>query len=286
MRKIVIATCSRWPDLSASDRLYAEALTARGCAVAAAPWNRLPEPFHAADAVVLRSTWDYHYELGRFTAWLDDLERRGVPVYNPPDLVRWNLAKSYLLDLGARGVPVPSTHIVRRDPAAVAAAFALTGWDRAVVKPAAGASGHNVRLVERREIDAVLSGLQPDGDADRLVVQEFLPEIRETGELACVFFDGQFSHAFWRRPAPGEFRVNSQYGAWLEPTSPAEATVGRARAVLDALPVTPLYARVDGLPRADAFLLMELELIEPGLALELAEGAADRFAEATIRRLL
>jgi hypothetical protein len=174
MQRILIARCNRWPELSASDRLYADALIARGSEVDAAPWNGPPEPFRSADVVVLRSTWDYHYELDRFATWLDDLERRGVPVYNSPDLVRWNLT--------------------------------------------------------------------------------------------------------------GEFRVNSQYGARLEPASPAESVVRQARAVLDALPVMPLYARVDGLPRADGFMLMELELIEPGLALELAEGAADRFAEATIRR--
>jgi hypothetical protein len=61
--------------------------------------------------------------------------------------------------------------------------------------------------------------------------------------------------------------------------------VRRARAVLDTLPVTPLYARVDGLPRADGYALMELEVIEPGLALDLSDDAAERFAEATVRRL-
>ena len=283
--RIAIATCTRWPELSVADRLYAEALAARGSHTGAAPWNGPLDPFLAADAVVLRSTWDYHYALDRFAAWLDELEGCGVPVYNPPGLVRWNLTKRYLLDLGERGAPVPRTHIVPRDPAAVAAIFDLTGWEHAVIKPAVGASGHNVRLLGRREIDEAVGGLLPDGYADRLVVQEFVPEIRQTGELACVFFDGAFSHAFWRRPAPGEFRVNSQYGARLEPASPAEATVRQARAVLELLPAIPLYARVDGLPRAGDLLLMELELIEPGLALDLAAGAADAFAEATLRRL-
>ena len=283
--RIAIATCDRWPALSASDRLYAEALARRGVLTAAAPWNGPLEPLLSADAVVLRSTWDYHYDLDRFAAWLDELEECGVPVYNPPDLVRWNLGKDYLLDLRGRGAPVPDTHIVPRDPAAVAGIFDLAGWEHAVVKPAVGASGHNVRLLGRREIDEAVGGLPPDGYADRLVVQEFVPEIRQTGEMACVFFDGAFSHAFWRRPAPGEFRVNSQYGARLEPASPAEATVRQARAILDLLPAMPLYARVDGLPRADGLLLMELELIEPGLALDLDAGAADRFAEATLRHL-
>jgi glutathione synthase/RimK-type ligase-like ATP-grasp enzyme len=286
MTRIVIATCARWPEVSASDQLYVEALAERGIDAVGAPWNGPPGPFASAAAVVLRSTWDYHYALDCFTNWLGELEQRGIPVYNPPDLVRWNLTKSYLLDLAARGVTLPATHIVPGDATAVADVFDRTGWQRAVIKPAVGASGHNVRLLERSEVDTVVGGLETSGHAHHLIVQEFMPEIRETGELACVFFDGGFSHAFWRRPAPGEFRINSQYGGRLEPASPAETTVQKARAVLDVLPAVPLYARVDGLPGAGRFVLMELELVEPALALDLATGAADRFAEATIRRLI
>jgi hypothetical protein len=37
--------------------------------------------------------------------------------------------------------------------------------------------------------------------------------------------------------------------------------------------------------REGRFVLMELELNEPGLGLQLAPGAADRFADALLRRL-
>jgi len=46
-----------------------------------------------------------------------------------------------------------------------------------------------------------------------------------------------------------------------------------------------LYACVDGLDLDDQLILMELELIEPGLFLDLAAPAApDRFAEAIAAR--
>jgi hypothetical protein len=51
------------------------------------------------------------------------------------------------------------------------------------------------------------------------------------------------------------------------------------------LPDTPLYARVDGVSRNDAFLLTELELIEPNLFLESSPGAVDRLAAAVASRL-
>ena len=55
--------------------------------------------------------------------------------------------------------------------------------------------------------------------------------------------------------------------------------------MLSVLPETPLYARVDGIARGGAFLLMELELIEPNLFFEYGPGSADRFASALARRL-
>jgi len=68
-----------------------------------------------------------------------------------------------------------------------------------------------------------------------------------------------------------------------EAFSPA---VVRAMAeVLALLPERPLYARVDGVAAADGFLLMEVEVNEPGLGLDLAEGAGERFADALLARL-
>ena len=48
------------------------------------------------------------------------------------------------------------------------------------------------------------------------------------------------------------------------------------------LPTEPLYARIDGVRHNGRFLLMEVEVNEPGLGLHLASGAGDRFAEALL----
>ena len=121
-------------------------------------------------------------------------------------------------------------------------------------------------------------------DVDRLLVQEFVPEIAG-GELAGVFFEGVFSHALRRVPAPREFRVNSQYGGRVEPATLADDTIRQMTAVLGLLPRRPLYARIDGVLRAGRFLLMEVEVHEPGLGLDLARGSAERFADALVARL-
>jgi hypothetical protein len=61
--------------------------------------------------------------------------------------------------------------------------------------------------------------------------------------------------------------------------------IDTAQAYIDFLPQTLLYARVDGLVRADSFMLMELELIDPYLYLEFAPGSADVMAKALLQRL-
>jgi glutathione synthase/RimK-type ligase-like ATP-grasp enzyme len=100
-----------------------------------------------------------------------------------------------------------------------------------------------------------------------------------------VFFGGTFSHGLRRVPAAGEFRVNSQYGGRIEAVTLDDATIEAMRRVLAGLPSEPLYARIDGIRRGDQFLLMEVEVNEPGLGLHLAPGAADRFAAALVARL-
>ena len=55
--------------------------------------------------------------------------------------------------------------------------------------------------------------------------------------------------------------------------------------VLGSLPSEPLYARIDGVRHDGRFVLMEVEVNEPGLGLHLAPGAGDRFADALADRL-
>lgn len=276
---IVLATASDQPDVTASDRLYAEALERRGFSVVGAPWDGPASAFDDASAVILRSTWGYYRAIDAFCAWTEAMAAQ-TRLFNPIGLVRWNLRKDYVGKLAAAGVRVPGTHIVGRDESAIEKVFDDTGWRRAVVKPATGASGHSVELLTRGSIASVLPRLA----AGDVLVQEFLPEIAE-GELSLVYFDGVFSHAVRKRPPLGEFRVNSRFGATRSAeTPPPDVTEQGARA-LRALPEMPLYARVDGVVRDGDLIVLEVEVLEPALFLEFDPPAAERFAEATVKRL-
>lgn len=296
--KIALATCITYPNLSVSDGLLATALTKRGHQVSAGPWNGPDESFTSQDMVVLRSNWDYHSHVEAFLAWLAELSGAGVQVVNDVDLVRWNIDKRYLLELGAKAVPIPAIAPfdpinvdtdVNADVDAVVNADRIRSWlhdigrDRAVLKPAWGASGHLVETVAIDDPPSVIEQLSERSDGRAFIAQEFVPEI-DGGEHALVFFGGRHSHAFLRVPQAGEFRVNSGHGGRVEPVEADPALIRFGHQVLEALPGPPVYARIDCLLTADGPVLMEVELNEPSLCLDLSPGAGDRFAEAIFAR--
>jgi glutathione synthase/RimK-type ligase-like ATP-grasp enzyme len=265
-----------------SDRSLANALAQRGYRIEAAPWNGPFAPFARAAAVVIRASWDYHQSLIEYRAWLDRLD--ATRTFNSPDLVRWNLEKTYLNELSARGARLPASTVVEADATAVAEALDRLALADAVIKPTVGASGFGVQRVSRGQEADALARLEAVARWPRLLVQEFLPEVA-AGELAGVFFDGVFSHGLRRVPAAGEFRVNSQFGGRMEAAALDAPTIDAMARIVTQLPHAALYARIDGVPRGDDFLVTEVEVNEPGLGLHLAPGGADRFAEALIARL-
>ncbi len=280
---IVLATSAEDPAITPSDRLYADALERRGCRVTGAAWDGPRAAFAGADAVVLRSTWGYYRALDEFKAWTEAMAA-ATRLFNSIDLVRWNLRKDYVEKLAAAGVRVPRSFVVPCDVAAIGRVLDETGWAQAVVKPASGASGHSVELLQRATLGAQVAGLADEARRAGVVVQEFLPEIAE-GELSLVYFDGTFSHAIRKRPPPGEFRTNSRYKPTRTAEAPLPEVTQQGGACLATLPELPLYARVDGVVRDGLLIVIEVEVLEPALALDVDPPSAERFAEATMKRL-
>jgi glutathione synthase/RimK-type ligase-like ATP-grasp enzyme len=203
--------------------------------------------------------------------------------------VRWNADKHYLVDLAARGIVTVPTRIVSGDPSdgidQVAGVATAEGWPRFVVKPTVSASGYETHaLVLPLDADA-RAAIRRVTSLGETIVQPFIDEIPTDGELSLVFFDGVFSHAAIKRSRSGEFRVQTEHGGTVAPIDVVPALVAEAVKVIRSLDETPLYARVDGVGDERSFRLMELELIEPHVFLASAPGAADRFADAIVRRL-
>lgn len=281
--RVGLVTYRGEPGLTPDDRLVAAELERLEARAEPVLWDDAAVDWSSFDRLVLRSCWDYHLRATEFRAWVDAREAERAPLWNPPAVVRANAHKSYLRDLEAAGVPVlPTAWLPRAASVDLARLLAERGWSEAVVKPAVSASAYGTwRTSASRagEDQARLGELVERGDA---LIQPYAPEVAEHGEWSFVFFGGAYSHAVLKKPARGDFRVQSELGGHQQALEPAVALVLQARAVLDRVDGPWLYARVDGVERDGLLVLLELEMIEPHLFLAEHPLAPARFAQAIL----
>ena len=103
-QKIAFATCRALNILSPDDQLTIEPLWNMDISVEGVAWDNRTADWDQYKAVVLRTTWDYHRRLPEFLSWLDNLENKKIPVWNPPAVIRSNVNKRYLLDFQKAGI--------------------------------------------------------------------------------------------------------------------------------------------------------------------------------------
>jgi glutathione synthase/RimK-type ligase-like ATP-grasp enzyme len=235
------------------------------------PYVRWPD----FDCVVIRSTWTYHIDPGRFLDWVGAVSRK-VSIINRPSVIQWNIHKRYLCELAASGMPVVPTRLkLRADTEPVSRLLATLAWPDAVVKPAidvGGIGAHRISLAEESVADAIVRELVGKDD---VIVQPYVKSITELGETLLVFVNNEFSHAVRRLPAPGEFLTHEIHGGSVELVSPTRQQLRVAWNVLQALPVRPVIARIDLVDMDGAPAVQEAELIDPCVYPELKPSVAE-----------
>lgn len=253
------------------------AAAAVGLSVEAVAWDA-DVSWSGFDAAIIGTTWDYWDQRERFLATLERIGR-ACPLFNPVSLVRWNIDKRYLRQLAGRGVPsIPTVWADSVNEAVVADAFREFGTDDLVLKRQVGAGAHGQLRLHRGDVLPAMP--------HAMLIQPFLPSIAAEGELSFVFVDGALSHTVRKRAAAGDYRIQSLYGGTEEGHVPSEADRAVARAIVDVLDETPLYARVDLVHGLDGSLwLMEVELIEPFLYPAQGPELGERLIGAVLRRL-
>ena len=279
-----------------------EALTELRARVVTPCWDDASVDWGQFDLAVLRSTWDYAERIEEFLAWAERCAGL-TRLLNPPEAVRWNTDKRYLMQLARAGVPVVPTRFVTpgADAATELRRFLDGGPDRLsvgrtndfqefVVKPTVGAGSRGAARYHCADSERAARHLERLLAAGRhAMLQPYLDRIDDHGETAAIYFDGEFSHAVRKGPllqAGGDFVA----GLFAPEAISARAADDAERRVADAtcaaIPFDSLmYARVDLIPdAAGAPVVLELELTEPSLFFAHAPGSAQRLATALLER--
>ena len=276
MTRLRIATCKPIPEPDVDEAPLAAALAAGGFHAELVAWDDPEVDWDAPIPTILRSTWNYPLAFEAFLAWIDRASA-AAPLVNPPDIVRGNLYKRYLLALAARGVPVVPTTVIERGQACDLAAIAAP---RIVIKPEVGAGSIGTRRFAPADPAAAahLASLTAHGAA---LIQPYVASVEAYGERSLVWIDGQLSHAIRKSP---RFSGDAEQVAGPFPITDAERAV--ADAALAPIAERILYARVD-IAHDDAGhpMVMELELVEPSLFFAHQPGSVERYV-AGLRRYL
>jgi len=236
-------------------------------------WNLHPN-------ILIRTPWDYCLKPRLFLDKLRDATQLGRNVIHPEKTVKWNIDKSYLVEMCKAGHKVVATYLEDNfKPEMLAEYFKKHGT--LVLKPRIGAGGRDTfRVSPDSELSkaAALFG-------QAVLVQPFIPEIETGGEYSFIFFNEEFSHAVLKKVRPGEFRVQNVHGGTVEAYFPSAPEIAEVSGILKSVNLDTVYARVDAVLCNGKFHLMELEILEPELFFRFSTNGMHRFAQAVLKRL-
>ena len=157
---------------------------------------------------------------------------------------------------------------------------AVTRFGSSVVKPRVGAGGAGLIVVTEPEDPRLVDG--------PCVVQPLVESIRTHGEVSVFVLDGRLTQRFDKRPGADDVRVNEEFGGSVRAVGMGDVG-GLALRAYDAMcqrfgrPMD--YLRVDLMQWDGDWVVSELELIEPGLYLDVSAANAGPYADLLARRL-
>jgi hypothetical protein len=269
--RLRVATCAQLPEPDSDEAPLAKALAAGGFDAALVAWDDPHVDWDAPVPTILRSTWNYALQLPAFLAWVDRVANV-APLWNPPEIVRANVYKRYLLELAARGVPVVATTLVQPGET-------MTVTERIVIKPEVGAASLDTRVFE--------PGEDPSAHLARIharcaaMVQPYVASVHDYGERSMIWIDGELTHAIRKTPrfSGDDERVDGPFAI-------ANDERAVALAAIDPYADRCLYGRVDlARDAAGRPMVMELELVEPSLFFARYPPAVERYVAGLRRRL-
>ncbi len=272
-----------------SDSLLDQPMLALGWQTERVSWRKEQVNWSDYDVVLIRSPWDYQDDMAAFIKVLAKIEQSSARLENSLAVVNWNINKSYLKQLASQQVTiVPTLWPDKFDASDIPEYFQHFNSEQIVLKPRVSANADNTFWLKKANYTSNIAALQQAFAQRDLMVQPFMPAICQEGEFSLFYFNGQYSHAILKTPAPGDFRVQEEHGGVLLAITPEPELTRVADQTMQAIHQLHgdlLYARIDFVRFNTSFALMEAELIEPSLYFNMDEKSPQRFVDAFAQRL-
>ena len=222
-----------------------------------------------------------------------------VHIFNDPAIVLWNTDKHYLLEFDKAGYRVPRSEFVDTGQHTHASLISnireFSGSNPLVLKPAISGPARNTHLIQNpRALTsddlAFLGRIVAEGTNGDLILQQYEEGI-SSGEYSLIFVNGKHTHTGLKLPQAGEYRCQGEYGGSTEEIAAIDVPRCAGEAAQEIWKFLEskakklekegniwtrrelVYAPVDGIIKDDAFILMEIEAIEPHLWLGAKSGS-------------
>lgn len=225
-----------------------------------------------------------------------------IHIINSPEIVLWNMDKQYLKELADEGFQIPRTEFVdirnHSRSTLQAAITSFGGKTPVVLKPTMSGSAKMTSLIkdpqsigpDDEDLLELAISQAATGDLSGLILQEYADGIRE-GEYSVIFINGRYSHTVLKTPRAGEFRCQVGFGGSTQQIKIGDVPKGAVETSRRVMAFVQskfgggskregtvdggglAYLRIDGILREKAFILMEVEAIEPELWLDTDTGA-------------
>lgn len=276
MKKIGIVSCDNWIGKIKEDINLCNMLKLMGVDAKIISWQQpLTEDF---DSLILRSVWGYQDDYLNFKKWLLNIKKRGINLFNNPDIILANILKDKQFEiLQKNNIPCIKTQYLDsfsfcydnlRQIVKTSFNSCIT-----VIKPTISGSGNNTFVINPTEehIDLtniitvseaieIFGNLLNENPKCKVMLQPYMPEIN-LGEYSCVFIDGILTHTMMRFPNVfhGKKRTCLVSDVPLEILNLAQ-TIEKITSFQGYL-----YMRVDMILSNGNAKIMEVELAEPDL---------------------
>lgn len=287
--RIAYVTYASAPDEWTADLdllTFADAAEAEGWTVDVVPWDSAWYDWGSADAVVVRSPWDYVGRYQEFLGWLRRADEAGH-VVNPPRLIADNTDKQYLRRLERAGIPVvPTAWIEPGDDIEdetwltnVLDGLEAPGPDWVVKAHIANGARNSARCRTLEEVRAAATRIVSGGLV--AMVQPYLPGVEDPGETSVVVIGGVPAYAVRKVPAldGGGAREREQVELTDELREFAVGALDEYLRSRKTEGADVVAARMDLVTVDGTWRVMEAELAEPALYFEVVPQGAQALVQ-------